>query len=396
MTHRPGRWLAPAALALSATLALTACGGTSSSSSTSGAASRLKIGMVAALSGVYQSIGTDMRDGFQLYLDQHNGQLGGHPIDLVVADEGAGAATAAPAATKLIKQDKVLALTGLVGGDSVAAVAPLTTAAKIPLLGSNARPGLKDFGMVWTTSFGSLDPGQAIAKYVLEHANGPVYAIGPDYQGGWDELKGFTDAYAALGGKLANPTGKTVWTPFPTTTNFLPYLSDIAASGAKAIYTFYAGGAAIAFVKQWAQSDAKNIPLYGAGFLTEGGVLGAEGTAANGVFTVLNYSPDLDNSTNRAFVAGWRAKHDGPPTTYAMASYDAAAILDKAIAGIKGTVTPDAINSQIAALGQIDSPRGQWQFNAQHAPVQKWYLRKVGTDGRALSNLLIQDLNTIG
>jgi branched-chain amino acid transport system substrate-binding protein len=386
-------------VAVAGILALTVSGCSSGSNAAAGSTGTIKIGLVAALSGVYQSVGVDIRDGFQLYLDTHGGQLGGHRVDVKVADGGEGAKTAQPAAQKLIKSDHVLALTGLVAGDSVAAVAQLSTAAHIPLIGSNARPDLKDITWVWTTSYMSADPGAAIAGYIHDTTgNGKVYAIGPDYQGGWDELRGFTDAWKGLDGKLANEDGKTTWTPFPATTNYLPYLSKIPDSGAKAVYTFYAGGAAIDFVKQYAQSDAaaQHIPLYAAGFLTEG-VLPAEGAAAGGVYTVLNYSPDLDNAANRTFVADWtKAGHNAPPTTYAMASYDAATVLDHAIASIKGPVTSAAINTALGKLGNIDSPRGPWQFNSNHAPAQKWYLRRVQNDGRALSNVLLQTLTTEG
>lgn len=385
------------AVALTALLVLTGpalagCGGSERPADPG----RVKVGFLASLSGTYQAVGTDMRDGFQLYLDTHGRKFGGRTVDLVVADEGDGGPTAVPAATKLIKSDGVVALAGLVGGGSVAGVVPLLTDNKVPLVAANGRPELKDPTWVWTTSFMSVEPGAAIAGYVKDHVDGPVYAIGPDYQGGWDELKGFTDAYTKAGGKLANPDGKTTFTPFPQTSNFLPYFTQIRNSGAKAVYCFYAGKAAIDFVKGYRQSDIKDLPLYGA-FLTEGSVLDAQGPAAEGIFNVLNYSPDLDNAANRTFVADWKARHDRQPTTFAMAAYDAAAVLDRAIGAINGAVTAQAVNDAIGQLGQIDSPRGVWQFNrTTHAPVQKWYLRQVRNDGRALSNVVVQDLATLG
>jgi branched-chain amino acid transport system substrate-binding protein len=231
---------------------------------------------------------------------------------------------------------------------------------------------------------------------VKDHVDGPVFAIGPDYQGGWDELRGFTDEFLRIGGRLANPDGETLFTPFPQTTNFLPYLSQIAASDAKAVYTFYAGKAAIDFVTQYRQSDVADLPLYGA-FLTEGTILDAQGDAAIGILNVLNYSPDLDNAANREFVAAWSARHDRAPTTFAMAAYDAAAVLDLAIAAIDGEVTGARINQAIAGLGQIASPRGNWSFNpTTHAPVQKWYLREVRRDGGVLANVMVQELATLG
>jgi len=391
---RRRRVLVAALLTLGLTATASGCAGDSGSKSSPDS---IKIGLLASLSGTYQSVGTEIRDGFQLYLNTHDGKLGGHKVDLVVADEGNGAPTALPAATKLIKQDKVKALTGIVGGGSVAAVYPVLTEAKIPFIGSNGRPELKDVSRVWHTSYLSEEPGAAIARHVRDTVKGTVYAIGPDYQGGYDELRGFTDAFAKAGGKLANPDGKTRWTPFPATTNFTPYFAQIKASGAAAVYTFYAGSAAVDFVNQYAQSEIKDIPLYAAGFLTEGGVLNAQGDAARDVYSVLNYSPDLDNAANRSFVAAWKANHDGSPTTYAMASYDAAAVLDKAIGAAGGNPTPDQINKAIEGLGQIDSPRGSWQFSkTTHSPVQKWYLRQVRQDGRALSNTVVGDLATVG
>jgi branched-chain amino acid transport system substrate-binding protein len=358
----------------------------------------VRVGFVASLSGIYQSVGEDMRDGFVLYLDLHDGRLGGREVDLLVADEGDGPATALPAAERLIRQDEVHALAGIVGGGSYAAIAPLAGEHEIPLVGANGRPtlGEDEVGWLWHTSFISDQPGQAIAPYVLEAVDGPVYAIGPDYQGGYDELRGFVDTYTDLGGVLANPGGETTWTPFPDTTDFLPYFSAIAATDAAAVYTFYAGRPAIDFVTQYAQSPVADLPLYGA-FLTEGAILAAQGGAAEGVWNVLNYSPDLDNPANRGFVAEWSARYDRTPTTFAMASYDAAAVLDRAIATIEGEVTRAGINTAIGGLGQIDSPRGPWQFSAvTHAPIQRWYLRVVARDGAELSNILVQDLATIG
>ncbi|GAA1516181.1 ABC transporter substrate-binding protein [Dactylosporangium maewongense] len=392
------RSLVSAVLAAGLLVAAAGCadGDADTKSNSGAAASTLKIGFLGSLTGTYQAVGTDLKSGFELYLSMHDNKLGGHPIDLKIADEGDGAPTAVPAATKLIKDEKVVALTGIVGGGSVAAVAPLLAEAKIPLIGSNGRPELKDLSGVWTTSFMSTDAGQAIAQHIKDKVNGPVFAIGPEYQGGFDQVGGFTTEFTKIGGQLVN--GKATWTPFPATTNFLPYLSQIKQSGAKAVYTFYAGKAAIDFVKQYAQSDAKDIPLYAAGFLTEGSVLQAQGDAARNILNVCNYSPDLDNEENRKFVAAWKQKHpDATPTEYAMASYDAAAVLDRAIAAAGDNPTPESINAAVAKLGQIASPRGNWQFGPKnHSPIQKWYLRQVRNDGRALANVMVQDLATVG
>ncbi|MFE5330256.1 ABC transporter substrate-binding protein [Embleya sp. NPDC056575] len=385
---------------LAGALAFTAaCSGSAADDKKGGSSSgTLKIGLTIPLTGVYAALGPDLQNGFQTYLDQHGGKLGGHKVELVITDEGDGPQTSVPSVTKLIKQDKVTAVVGLSNAATVAANVDLVNDNKVPMIGAVGRPGeIKRQDYVWHTSYLSEEPGVAAAPYIKEAVQGPVYAIGPEYQGGFDQLRGFTETFDKLGGKLANPDGKTKWTPFPATTNFQPYFNEIKNSGAKAVYTFYAGTAAVNFVKQYKQSDIKDIPLYAAGFLTEGAVLGAEGDAAKGVLTSLNYTPTLDIPANRSFVAAYQAKYNALPTMMSATMYDAAAVLDKAIAAAGDKVTPEAVNAQIANTGKVDSPRGPWEFNAKsHAPVQKWYLREVKQDGTALSNVMVRELGTLG
>ncbi|MEU1969567.1 ABC transporter substrate-binding protein [Micromonospora sediminicola] len=357
----------------------------------------VKIGLLTSLSGTYQAAGEDLRDGFQLYLDTHDGKLGDRTVSLVVADEGDGPATALPAATRMVKQERVVALTGIVASGTFQAVSAMTSENRIPLIGANGRPRqVPDPSYLWQTSFTADQAGAAVAQHIKDTINGPVWVIGPDYVGGHEQITGFTDAFTAAGGQLANPGGKPTWTPFPTTTNFLPYLAQIRSSGAKAIYTFYAGRSAIDLVRQYSQSDVKNIPLYGA-FLTEGAVLQAQGAASEGVWNISNYSPQLDNPANRTFVEQWAQRFPRTPTPQAMAAYDAAAVLDKAIAAAGNKVTADTINKAIAGLGDIDSPRGTWRFSpSSHVPIQRWYLSVARRDGERMSNQLVQELATVG
>jgi branched-chain amino acid transport system substrate-binding protein len=109
---------------------------------------------------------------------------------------------------------------------------------------------------------------------------------------------------------------------------------------------------------------------------------------------VLDYSPDVDTAANRTFISAWTARHKGQePSVYALTGYDAAALLDEAVAKAGPNAGAEAINAALGALGRIDSPRGPWQLaTATHAPIQKWYLRRVQTDGTALANVEIQEL----
>jgi branched-chain amino acid transport system substrate-binding protein len=359
----------------------------------------IRIGLIANEAGVFQAPGAQLRDGFRLYLDAHGGKLGGHKVELITADEGYETSTAVDAATRLLEKDRVSALTGVVNGGNVTAILPLVNRHHVPFIGALGRPAVtEDLSYVWHTNLVSGEPGVAMAPFVRKRVTGKVYVIGPDFPDGTDELRGFTETFTRLGGRLANPDGNAVLTPFPDTTDFTPYLDAIGRSGAEAVYCFFQGRSAIDFVTQYARSKAAGIPLYASGFVTEPESLALEGEAAAGIFNALNYAPDLDNAANREFVAAWNTAYpDRAPTSIAMASYDAAAVLDRAI-GIAGTnPSPLQINTVIDGLGQINSPRGPWRFaRSTHTPIQKWYLRQVRRDGRTLGNVVVSELATLG
>ena len=396
--QRKSRPLAAVLAAVVVVLAAGGCAGSSLDSDRPPAGGPIHIGLMWPQSAVYKTVGDDFAHGWQLYLDLHGGKLGGHEIKTTVVDEAEGKQSARTGIKKLVEQDKVDVVVGTISSDAVEAVYPVITEKKIPYVATGGRPTtLSDLSYVWHTSWQNRDAGNAIAEYIRTNVNGPVYAIGPDYQGGWDQVNGFVEAYAARGGKLANPGGKPTWTPFPATTNFLPYLNAVAATDAKAVFAFYGGVNAIDFVKQYAQSGlAAKAPLYAAGFTTEGAVLAAQGAAADGIYSSLNYAPDLDNPANRTFATEFQRKYDAIPTLYAVTAYDAALLLDLAIAAAGPNPISASINAAIGKLGAIPSPRGDWRLGTEHSPIQPWYLRQVRADGRGRANVLVQTLTTLG
>lgn len=397
--HKPRPRAVRLTAALAAAMVLAGgCAGSSLSDDVAPRGGPIHIGLMWPQSGVYKVVGDDFARGWQLYLDLHGGKLGGHEIKTTVVDEAEGQQSARNGIKQLVEQDKVDVVVGTISSFAVEAIYPVVTEKHIPYVATGGRPTtLTDLTWVWHTSWQNKDSGEAIADHVRTTVPGPVYAIGPDYIGGWEQVGGFVEKFTAGGGKLANPGGKPTWTPFPATTNFLPYINAIAATDAKAVYCFFGGANAIDFVKQYAQSGlAGKAPLYAAGFTTEGSVLTAQGSAADGIFSSLNYAPDLDNPANRVFASEFQKRHDAIPDLYNVTAYDAAMLLDAAIAAAGPNPTSESINTAIGKLGAIPSPRGDWHLGAEHSPIQPWYLRQVRADGRGRANVLIQTLTTLG
>src|SRR5262245_11139289 len=360
----------------------------------------IRIGLMWPTSGVLAVAGADFIKGWEMYLKEHDNKLGGFDVTTTLVDEADGRQAARDGVTKLIERDRVDVMVGTVSTDAMMAALQATGEAHIPFVGTGGRlntiPNLS-LDYAWHTSFRTGDPGQALADYVRSNVDGSVWAIGPDFEGGYGFVNGFVGPFTAAGGHLANPNGKPTYTPYPATTNFVPYLNQILASDAKAVFAFFAGANAIAFVKQYAQVVGKRLPLYVPGPTTEGNaVLAAMGADADGVYSSSNYSAALDNPANRAFASDFQQKYGQAPTQPNLIAWDSARVLDLAIAAAGPDPTSASINAAISHLGAIPSPRGDWRFAADHAPTQPWYLRQVRNDGSGRTNVIVQTLAVLG
>jgi len=354
----------------------------------------IKIGLVVPQSGVYATVGNEVKHGWELWLERHGGKLGNREVTTVVADEGETPQTGVPAVQKLLQSDQVDAIVGIISSPIALGAKDVVAEAKKLMIVANAGAG-KITGeakspYIWRTSFTNAQVASVMGKHLAGKADvGPVYLIAPDYSAGAEVIRGFKTAFEAGGGKIAGEAKPA----FGKTQDYQPFLTGIQSSGAKATFCFFAGAEAIAFVKQYAQFGlASSIPLYGSGFLTEGSaVLAAQGDAAVGIQTTLHYTSELDNPANKDFVAAWKAKFRDAPAVYAVQGWDAASVLNRALAATTA-LDGDSLAKAMGSIGTIeDSPRGPWSFDGQ-SPKQKMYLRKVEKRGADYVNTVVADL----
>jgi len=355
----------------------------------------VRIGMLVPQTGGYKPIGDEIINGFQLYLALNEGRLGGYRIELEIEDEGETERSGKAGFERLLERG-VTALTGVVSSAVMSTIKAGVREAKVPLVGSNASPtNLQGEAYIWRTSFVNDEAGRAMGPHVANVVKGPIGLIAPKYAAGTDAIQGFRESFGRRDPRLPE---ETVWTGTatdPAEGYYRRALADLRALQPSAVYCFFAGAAAVRFVREY-RSSGITAPLYAAGFLTEGSALTQLGSAAEGIFTALNYSADLPNGANRVFTSAYRKTHGTSPTTYAMASYDAAQVLDKALTLAGDSPSPQRVNLMLGRVGLVTSPRGTWQFNQSRTPQQKWYLREVRRDGRMLSNVLLRELNTLG
>jgi len=337
---------------------------------------RLKVGLMLPASGTFAALGTAIENGFRLYVGEQGGRLGGREVDYFKVDDESEPAKATDNANKLVKRDNVDVLVGTVHSGVAMAMAKVAkdtgTLLIIPNAGADAVTGPMCAVNIFRSSFSNWQPGYAMGEVVAKKGHRKVVTITWKYAAGDESVHGFREAFEKAGGTVV----KELSLPFPNV-EFQALLTEIASIRPDAVYTFFAGGGAVKFVKDYAAAGLKkSIPLYGAGFLTDG-TLEAQGGDAEGLLTTLHYADSLNTPRDNAFRLAYAKTYKLQPDVYAVQGYDAAQMLAIGLAAVKGDLSRKAEFAEALAKAKIDSPRGTFTLGKSHNPIQDIYLRQV-------------------
>jgi len=346
---------------------------------------KLKVGLMLPYTGTFAALGNAIENGFRLHLNEQGGKLGGREVELVKVDDESDPAKATDNVNKLIKRDNVDVLIGTVHSGVAMAMAKVAkdsgTVLIVPNAGADAVTGPMCAPNIFRSSFSNWQPGYAMGEVMAKKGHKRVVTITWKYAAGDESVRGFKEAYEKGGGKVI----KELSLPFPNV-EFQALLTEIAATKPDAVYTFFAGGGAVKFVKDYAAAGLKkSIPLYGAGFLTDG-TLEAQGADADGLFTTLHYADSLASARDNAFRLAYAKTFKLQPDVYAVQGYDAAQMLAAGLSAVKGDISKKAEFAAALKVAKIDSPRGTFTLGKNHNPVQDFYLRQVvGKENKVIS-----------
>jgi branched-chain amino acid transport system substrate-binding protein len=266
----------------------------------------LRVGMVTSLSGPFAALGESMRAGMQLLLSQSGNSIAGRAVEFLVEDDGARPEEGVRKTRKLIGQDRVDVVCGVISSGVALAMRDVVTEAGMPtfLLGSAndlARRAASPFIVRPTKTNWML--GSTAGRWAHERVSkARVLTVASDYAAGREYVGDFVQAYQELGGRL----GRQLWTPLGSA-DFGPLLTTIAAERPEMVFGFFAGSDAVRFLRQWKEYRlAGRIPLVGPGaFFDQEDVLPVVGDAALGAVNTFNQSPTAPASAafNRAYMA---------------------------------------------------------------------------------------------
>jgi len=347
---------------------------------TANAQDKLKIGLIATLSGPPAVLGQQLRNGFRLAVKDLGGKLGGREVEIIVQDDELKPDIAVTKVKALIERDKVDFVVGPVFSNVLQTIFKPVTDAGIVLISPNA--GTSNFAgkecnpNFFVTSYQNDQAFGVAGKYAQDAGLKKVFLIAPNYQAGRDALAGFKSFFKGeIADEIFVPLGQL---------DYSAELSKIATAKPDAIYVFLPGGMGINFVKQFRQAGLADKLVFLSAFTVDESTLPAQQDVALGFFAGANWAPNLDTPQNKKFVAGYEKEFNAVPATYAFQSYDAALLIDGALKLTKGSTADKKALQAALQKANFTSLRGGFKFNTNHYPIQDFYLVKVAkrADGK--------------
>lgn len=330
----------------------------------------------------------------ELYFESIKWEVGGRKIELIKEDEANDPQTALRKLRKLVDQDKIDILTGVVNTAVAYALRDEVDSKKIPFLvahaGGNDLTRSKRSDYIWRSSFSSWQIGNSMGQWAYNNVAKKIYVTAADYAFGREVVDAFKKSFTAAGGQIVGE----VYAPLGSN-DYASYLTQIKSAKPEAVYAFYAGSDAVRFVQQYEQYGVnKEIPLIGSGWLNAEDIRPAQGSASEGVITTMFWDYNLDTPENKDFVTAYEKKFSKRPSIESVEGYDAARAVVEVLKSLNGDVSDKSKLAQGFSKVEFVSPRGSVKFDPEtHHIIQKMYVIKtVKKDGK-LEN---QVVDTVG
>src|SRR6185295_11987545 len=330
----------------------------------------IKVGYYGDLSGRTSSFGQSTKNGAQMAADEINqaGGIDGRKIEIVVEDDQGEPNKAATVVTKLINQDKVVALIGEVASSNSLAAAPKAQEAKVPMISpSSTNQAVTQVGD-YISRVCFIDPfqGEVMAKFAANNLKAKRAAIlfdsNSDYSKGLVQF--FKAAFAKLGGEIVTEKAYA-----QRDRDFTGQLTAIRDLNPDVIYVpgYYQEVGVIA--KQTKQLGIK-APMLGGDGWDSPQLWDLGGEALNGSFISNHYSVDDPSPVIQDFVGRFKAKNNGTaPDALAALAYDAMMVLADSIKRAGGTECV-ALRNAIAQTANFKGITGVISLNADRNAIK--------------------------
>ena len=355
----------------------------------------IKIGFMAPFVGVYTQLGEDMDKGFKLYLDEIGYKAGGREITVVIEDTEGKPDLGPTKARKLLDNDKVDMIAGIVHSGVAISIRDIVTERKVPLVVTNAGApdltGKLKSPYIYRVSFANGQQDLAGGWYAYNKLGMKrMIVLAPDYSAGHDKANGFMKYFKESGGTVVEE----IYPPL-TTNDFGPYLTKIAdkAKNIDGFWSFFSGSGSIRLITQYQEYGLKDtVPMFVIGDTIDDAVLPSMKDAALGVKSYHHYADTLKNPENEKFVKAYLAKYKSYPGIFSEQGYVGAKVIAMALEAVKGDI--ENREAFLAAMQKVkfNAPRGPFSFDENHNVILPVHIRRVDKAGGRYVNTVLDTI----
>ncbi|MFH1028943.1 MAG: ABC transporter substrate-binding protein [Pseudomonadota bacterium] len=340
------------------------------------AAAPIKIGALFAVTGPAAFLGEPERNTAKMIVDEINkaGGVKGRKLELVSYDTAGDATKAVQLATKLIKDDKVVAIIGPSTTGETMAVIPVAEKEQIPLISCSAGSKITDPVKKWvfkTAQNDSLAVGR-IYEYLQKHkqTNVAILTVSDGFgASGREQLKAQAAKY---GIKIVSDD-----TYGPKDMDMTAQLTKIRGSNALAIICWGTNPGPAVVAKNARQLGVKT-PLFMSHGVSSKKFIELAGDAAEGVklpsgkVLVSDLLPKSESQKKAlvSFVKDYQNHYKAEGDHFGGHAWDAVMLLKNAIE--RGADTPSSIRDQLEKTRNFFGIGGTFNYSAQdHAGLGK-------------------------
>ncbi len=354
-------------------------------------ASPIKIGALFSITGPASFLGEPERNTAQMVVDEINraGGIGGSTLELIAYDTQGDATKAVQAATRLIKEDKVVAIIGPSTTGDTMAVIPLVEKAQIPLISCAAGIKITEPVKKWVFKTAQND-SLAVARIYEQFKKRKIAKIA---------VLTVSDSFGASGREQLVAQAKSFGIQIVSDetygakdTDMTAQLTKIRGTQAQALVC-WGTNPGPAIIARNVKQLGLNIPLYMSHGVSSKKFIELAGDAAEGIILpsgrvlVANLLPDSDPQKKnlQKFVKDYQARYKAEGDHFGGHAWDAVMLLKGAIE--RGGGSPAAIRTQLEQTRNFSGIGGIFNYSAKdHAGLTKdaFVLVEVKNKGWAL------------
>jgi branched-chain amino acid transport system substrate-binding protein len=357
------------------------------------AAGEIKIGFISAFTGIFSGFGEMQKQGAILALEEANYMAGGKKIVVVYEDDQLDNEQAVTKAKKLVEQEKVDILTGLVSGDEGLAVGDYMKDKNIPVIpmysASEDMTMRAFYPMIIRTTWTGAQ-SMDVFGYWLAKVQGykKIYQLGEDYSYPWNQGGGFKRGFCRGGGVEVT----SVWFPPGSTSDFSSMIAAIPLDKGYDAVLYNGGGSdAVNFTKQFVELGInKKIKLIGQSNTFEKPDLDSLPADIVGSLSPHHTTDDMATPAWLKFKEAFNKRWSRDPSAASEFAYSSMRVILRGIDAVNGDISDKtALVAAMLKVDMTDDPRGPVTLDPKwHSAIENVYIREVnlGADGKTLFN----------